>query len=149
MSVTSISKASKLVEAFKSLYMSLDKSNCYDGLIDAVYSTDMVFQDSFHRIEGLESFKDYCAGLYENLNYCEFEFQKEWVGKDDAVLTWTMSYSHPRLKGSKKIEVEGATELVFKDKVVYHKDYFDGGELLYEHVPLLGAVIGQLKKRMV
>lgn len=148
MSSTKKTKALELIEGFKSLYTQLNKNNCQGDLIDGVYSTDLIFQDTFHRIEGIENFKDYCAGLYENLNYCEFEFHNEWVGKTDAMLTWTMYYSHPKLKGSKKIRVDGATELLFKDKVHYHKDYFDGGELLYEHVPILGAVINQLKKRM-
>jgi hypothetical protein len=148
MSKANMKHARALVDKFKDLYRALDHASCYKGLIEGVYEEDMVFQDSFHRIEGVDAFKNYCAGLYENLNYCEFEFHKEWIGNDDAMLTWTMSYSHPRLKGSKKIQVLGATELVFRDKVVYHKDYFDGGELLYEHVPVLGTVISQLKKRM-
>lgn len=148
MSEIKAKRAKQLIADFKALYMQLDHSNCYEGILENVYDDSMVFQDSFHRIEGLEKFKDYCSGLYENLNFCEFEFHNEWITKTNAMLTWTMSYSHPRLKGSKTIRVDGATELIFKNKVTYHKDYFDGGELLYEHVPLLGTVINQLKKRM-
>ena len=140
--------ANELIQQFKHLYEQLDKTNCHSGIIDNVYDQYLIFQDSFHRIEGLDAFKSYCSELYENLNYCEFEFHNEWLGNDNAMLTWTMSYSHPRLSGGKKIEVNGATELQFGDKVNFHQDYFDGGQLLYEHVPVLGAVISQLKKRM-
>jgi hypothetical protein len=32
--------------------------------------------------------------------------------------------------------------------VYLHHDYFDAGALLYEHVPILGGVIGWLKGRL-
>ncbi len=64
------------------------------------------------------------------------------------MLTWTMNYSHPRLKGGRNIAVEGATQLRFSNLVVSHQDYFDGGNVLYEHIPILSTVIAQLKKRM-
>ena len=38
--------------------------------------------------------------------------------------------------------------VMWHDKVYRHRDYFDAGALLYEHVPLLGRVIRWLKRRM-
>jgi hypothetical protein len=70
------------------------------------------------------------------------------VTESDAMLTWTMTFSHPRLRGGRSISVEGASEISFDEKVYFHQDYFDGGNLLYEHVPVLGSVISYLKKRM-
>jgi hypothetical protein len=65
------------------------------------------------------------------------------------MLIWTMRYAHPRLNKGNEITLEGASHIRYEEKVYYHRDYFDGGRLLYEHVPLLGSVIKQLKKRMV
>ena len=48
----------------------------------------------------------------------------------------------------KPISVQGTSHIRFTDKVYFHQDYFDGGALLYEHVPVLGSIIQQLKKRM-
>ena len=31
-------------------------------------------------------------------------------------------------------------------KIYYHRDYFDMGSLLYEHLPLLGKIIQKLNK---
>ena len=65
------------------------------------------------------------------------------------MLTWTMSYQHPKLNNGELIAVKGASQLDFKQgKVVSHRDYFDGGALLYEHIPLLKRVIHFLKNRM-
>jgi hypothetical protein len=70
--------------------------------------------------------------------------------KDDScMLTWTMSYQHPKLNSGRLIAVQGASRLEFKHgKVTSHRDYFDGGALLYEHIPLLNRVIFFLKNRL-
>ncbi|MFD2228776.1 nuclear transport factor 2 family protein [Alkalimarinus sediminis] len=146
--VSELDSALELVEQFKWLYKSLNANNCNSGIVDAVYTQDMLFQDSFHRIEGVDELKEYFSALYLNLKSSEFTFHNHWIGNGSAMLTWTMTYSHPRLNGGREISMEGATEIRFGEKVYYHKDYFDGGSLLYEHVPVLGTVIKQLKKYM-
>jgi hypothetical protein len=148
MPLTKLERANELADQFRDVYANLNKSNCESGLIEHVYEENMVFKDSFHTINGIDDFKEYCASLYENLNACEFDFHKSWVTENDAMLTWTMHYSHPRLRGGETISVEGASQICFNDKIYSHQDYFDGGRLLYEHVPVLGSVISYLKKRM-
>jgi len=148
MSAVKLTHASKLVGQFQQLYATLDRDNCATELIDQIYRQDMTFKDSFHAITGVNDFKAYCSSLYSNLNSCDFEFHKSWVTETDAMLTWTMHFSHPRLRGGRMISVEGASEIRFEDKIYAHQDYFDGGNLLYEHIPIFGSVIGYLKKRM-
>lgn len=61
-----------------------------------------------------------------------------------------MSYRHPRLNGGELISLEGCSLLRWNGagKVVRHRDYFDAGALLYQHVPLLGAAIRWLQRRL-
>jgi len=148
MSTTKLEHAHKLTAQFKTLYANLNHDTCSTDLIDHTYQHDMVFKDSFHTINNITDFKAYCGSLYQNINSCDFEFHKTWVTENDAMLTWTMHFSHPRLKGGKIISVEGASEICFENKIYSHQDFFDGGDLLYEHVPIIGSVIGFLKKRM-
>lgn len=143
-----------LVEKFKQLYREMSADDLKLPLIKQVYSEHMVFRDSFHHLHGRDQFVEYCQTLYENLSRCDFEFHEQWLsqgqthGEGQAMLTWTMTYQHPRLNRGKPINVEGATHLRFDDQINFHQDYCDGGALLYEHVPLLGTVIQQLKKRL-
>jgi hypothetical protein len=148
MTAKKIEHANNVTAQFKRLYANLDQANSGSDLIDQLYSEDMMFKDSFHSINGRDEFKLYCASLYENLSACDFLFHKNWITENDAMLTWTMTFSHPRLKGGRLISVEGASEISFDEKIYFHQDYFDGGDLLYEHVPVLGSVISYLKKRM-
>ena len=34
----------------------------------------------------------------------------------------------------------------YGERIVYHRDYFDAGALVYEHIPLMGRAIWLLKK---
>ena len=137
-----------LLEHFKTLYRTMCAQNLQEELLVEVYDENLLFQDSFHKIESREAFLHYCSELYENLTSCDFDFHDQWVNDGQAMLTWTMTYSHPKLNRGKPIAVKGASHIRFADKVYFHQDYFDGGALLYEHVPVLGSIIQQLKKRM-
>jgi hypothetical protein len=139
----------QLVNDFKSLYQTLNKSNIHDGLIPKVYRHDIQFKDSFHELDGIDAFTQYCESVYENVIYSTFDFHDEMISDDQAMLTWTMNYAHPKLNGGNNIAVKGASHIRYTDRVYLHQDYIDGGELLYEHIPVLSWVIKKLKSRMV
>ena len=139
----------QLIEDFKNLFHSLNRDYCNKKIIEQVYDVDMTFQDPFHKIEGSEAFTKYCADMYENVIASGFVFHKQILGENDAFLTWTFCYSHPKLKRGRTICVEGSSEVRFNKKVYFHKDYFDGGAMLYEHIPFIGSLIQRIKGRMV
>ncbi|ARU55515.1 transcriptional regulator-like protein [Oleiphilus messinensis] len=143
-----LSEAQHCIDRFKRLYQDLNRETVNNGLLEAVYSDDIHFEDSFHQINGLKALQAYCASLYENVLYCDFVFHDTWLDTDSAMLTWSMNYAHPKLKHGDNLYVCGATHLRFHQKVYWHRDYFDGGQLLYEHIPVLGLIISKLKKRM-
>lgn len=136
------------LESFKELYKRLDKHSMKQGLLEEVYSDNMVFEDSFHKIEGIENFKSYCRNMYENVEEINFEFHEQFVGHQQAMLVWTMRFRHRYLKRARLITVEGSSLIRVDKKIFYHRDYFDGGELLYEQLPFFGSAIRALKRRM-
>ena len=60
-----------------------------------------------------------------------------------------MFRNHPSLRAGDTIRVEGASYLrTHNGKIYYHRDYFDMGAMLYEHLPLLGRIVQRIKKRL-
>ena len=60
-----------------------------------------------------------------------------------------MTYVHQHLNSGEAITVQGHSLIMGdNDKVVYHRDYIDLGQMLYENVPVLGAIIRWLKRRI-
>jgi len=135
-----------VVERFKQTYNRLNARSL--GLLKELYSHDVVFQDPFRRISGLPALTEYFAELYRHLESSSFVFEDDIVQGNSAVLAWTMSLKHPRLRGGDVVTVPGSTHIRFRDKVMYHRDYFDAGAMLYEHLPLIGLVIRTIKERV-
>ena len=76
-----------------------------------------------------------------------FEYLDELVDHDTAYIKWCMYFSHKRL-GSKVIEVRGISHITFAERVTYHEDVYDLGQMIYENLPLIGSTTKWLKKRL-
>ncbi|MFM4938511.1 nuclear transport factor 2 family protein [Aeromonas enteropelogenes] len=133
---------------FVTLYQQLDRQQLHR--LSEVYADEVIFIDPAHRIEGLAALSDYFAALYQRLAYCRFVITSQQQQGRQAWLGWTMTFSHPRLRGGKPVTVEGATRLELDEqgKVCLHRDYFDLGAMLYEQLPLLGSLVRTIKGRL-
>jgi hypothetical protein len=132
----------------RTMYMRFDKK-ILKTMLD-IYSEDVQFRDPLHAVNGLNKLTEYFDGMMDDLLECRFEFHHslEVIERGEAVLFWTMHYRHKKIAGGKPLQLTGNSHLLFNDKVYYHRDYFDAGSMLYEHLPLLGIAIRYVKKRI-
>ena len=135
------------IQTVASFYQALNKGNL--SQLGDIYHAEVEFRDPAHRIKGIEALTQYFEVLYQNVNECQFEIlycqQKEQKG----FIRWVMFLSHPRLKQGEKIEVNGSSYLEFSEgKILQQHDYFDLGEMLYEHLPVIGLVVRAVKKQL-
>lgn len=139
---------SDFLPSFARRFAALDKYSL--DRLGELYSLDALFIDPLHEIRGLAALQRYFAELYANVAELHFDFHGfDQAAEGEGYLRWTMSYRHPRLAGGRLISVEGCSHLLWQDGKVYrHRDYFDAGALLYEHLPVLGALIAWLKRRL-
>ncbi|WP_460120937.1 nuclear transport factor 2 family protein [Pseudomonas sp. S2_C03] len=138
---------SDFLRGFARQFAKLDKDNLQH--LDALYTADVHFTDPLHDVQGLETLRRYFTALYANVSELRFDFHGfDQIAEGEGYLRWVMSYRHPRLAGGRLIRVDGCSYLRWRDKVYRHRDYFDAGALLYEHVPVLGRAIAWLKRRM-
>lgn len=128
-----------------STYLQLDKTNL--ELLDRIYREDIEFSDPLHRIKGLPALKDYFAYMYDNVIDIGFDYQSQIATESEASIQWIMSFTHKKLNRAKPISVHGSSHIRYDEKVYYHRDYFDAGQMLYEHIPLVGRLISFVKKR--
>ncbi|KPZ65910.1 SnoaL-like domain protein [Pseudoalteromonas sp. P1-16-1b] len=134
------------VDKFVEIYQKLDKDNL--ELLTEIYAQNIHFIDPLHEINGLEDLRRYFRGLYSNVKYCRFDITDSFTSDNNAFVYWTMHYSHPKLNAGNTISVQGHSKLVFEGaKIIKHRDYFNAGELLYKHIPLLGNIINFIDKR--
>ena len=135
------------IDNFLSVYQIIDKHNL--AKLQDIYHQEIVFTDPLHQIKGIDALTDYFKHLYENVVSIRFDFERQISIDDSAFIYWTMHYQHPVLNRGRTISVQGHTYVKFiGDKVIEHHDYFDMGQLLYRHIPLLGAIIRWINKRI-
>jgi len=120
-------------------------------LVDEFYAPEAEFNDPVVHIKGRQKITEYYRGLYQNVESIQFEFPSIVEEGTTCCAVWTMHLRAKKLKGGEPLSIPGMSHLVFEPDsllVGYHRDYFDMGAFIYEHIPLLGAVIRTIKKRL-
>ena len=146
-SAQNLTSADYLAERVKEAYQAFGSANIAD--VESLYTTDIYFEDPSHAIQGKPSLMRYFANQFKNLDKCSFKFHSTIANETDIFMTWTMFVNHSKLRGGETIRVEGTSYLRTRNgKIYYHRDYFDMGAMLYEHLPLIGRIIQRIKQRL-
>ena len=141
---------------FSALYddlTSLDPSE-----LDKVYHQDIRFDDPVTTHQGLVAVKLYFQKLLTNTESCRFtihhvakcvEQNDNQDTQFDHLVTWTMHLTTKSLNKGKPVNLDGSSLLAIReDRIIYHRDYYDMGQMVYEHVPILGFVIRKIKQKL-
>lgn len=116
--------------------------------LDQLYHADARFIDPAHELQGIQEIRAFWEGLLATVISCETQILHGVQQGERCYSRWDLRLRHPRLRRGAPIQVAGMSELrVEGDKVSYHRDFFDMGEILYEHLPGLGALVRLAKRR--
>ena len=111
-----------------------------------LYSENAYFKDPFNEVNGLEGIRRVFTHMFRQLEAPRFRVTDRVADAAGAMLVWEFSF---RSRGRETL-VRGATHLRFDErgKIVYHRDYWDAAEELYAKLPLLGALMRWLRRRL-
>ncbi|GAB4419896.1 MAG: nuclear transport factor 2 family protein [Bacteriovoracaceae bacterium] len=135
-------------EKIKSVFNTLRADNLQ--ILDDFYAPNTLFVDPLGKHEGLENVKKYYKGLYENVKDIRFETRELISDGNSHVFVWKMILVADGLNGGAPVTLEGNSLIKFNDQnlVIYHRDYFDMGEFIYEHIPVLGWTLKKIKQKL-
>jgi limonene-1,2-epoxide hydrolase len=133
------------IEKFISDINSIGHENA-KNVLSEIYTDDVIFIDPVKSITGLNELTKYFEDLYQSVTSCHFILTNHLPNSDRYSLEWSMHLQHKKISKNQVIEVQGASFIEFKnEKVCYHRDYYDLGALVYEHIPILGSVIRKVR----
>lgn len=118
------------------------------GRVGEFYAREAFFKDPFNEVRGVEGVRRVFAHMFEQVVEPRFRVTERVVADNGAMLAWDFTF---RLRpGSALITVHGATHLRLDAQglVGHHRDYWDTGEELYAKLPLLGAMMRLLRRRL-
>lgn len=133
------------IDLIKSIFNQFNGRNI--EILNQLYEDDVSFQDPVGSVKGLSQLSKYYAHAYKNVRSIKFEFQNFISEQDQLHASWIMTAEVLGLNHGKPVVVEGVSVFKFsaRNKITYHRDYLDLGQMVYENIWGLGAIIRKVK----
>ena len=114
------------------------------------YAQQVWFKDPFNEVQGLAQVQHIFSHMYVALDKPRFVVTQRVVDGQQCFLTWDFEFYFRNRRGALLQTIRGTSHLKFNAaaQVVYHRDYWDAAEELYEKLPLLGSLMRWLKKKI-
>ncbi|MFY2765079.1 nuclear transport factor 2 family protein [Arenimonas sp. MALMAid1274] len=121
------------------------------SLLPQTYAEDVYFNDTLKVVRGREALAHYLKDSAEAVESCRVEIQEVTrTAHDEHLVRWTMMIRFKRFKRGVDTWTVGMSHLRFDadGRVVYHQDYWNAADGLFQHIPLLGTAISAIKRRL-
>lgn len=111
------------------------------------YAADAHFTDPFNEVTGAAAVQRIYAHMFEQVREPRFQVTACYPGSDSAMLAWEFRFTPA---GGAPVMVPGASELHFDrdGRIARHVDYWDPSRAIYGRVPLLGTLLGWVRRRI-
>ncbi len=118
-----------------------------------IYAANTYYRDPFNEVRGLSPVARIYSAMFEELADCRFEILETIANGNSSrsvMLTWNYSFRIRKWKPDLVRHIHGATHLKFdaSGKINYHRDYWDPAEEIYSKLPMVGALLRFLKRRI-
>lgn len=135
-------------EHIRRIYNAVNKESM--NVLPEFYAANVTFEDPLGTIQGLPALTAYYEQMYKNVEEIHFDITDEVEQGDKHMVMWTLRMRVKGLNKGEEVSCKGNSFLRFDQDglVVYHRDYFDMGEFIYQHVPVLRFFVRQVNKRL-
>ena len=142
-----MSPSPSVLSRFTEYYAMLDTQP--PSALAALYHANAVLIDPFGQHRGLSAIQGYFSHLLANVARCRFDIDTPVCNAQRFAVAWTMHWSHPRIAGGETLALPGCSVVdIAGEQVLHQRDYYDAGEMIYEHLPLLGWAVRGVKRRV-
>jgi steroid Delta-isomerase len=116
--------------------------------LDTVYAEGARFIDPFNDVTGQTAIRGVFEHMFQVLEGPRFQVLSTVTEGDDCFLLWNFRFH--RRGGSRAFLIHGSTHVRFAGdgRIAEHRDYWDPAREVYETVPLLGALMRWLRRRL-
>ena len=114
-----------------------------------IYTPNARFKDPFNEVQGVAAITRIFEHMFEALEAPRFVIRDVIVQGDECFLSWDFVFRMKRFSGAEQV-IRGAThlQLAADGRIAVHRDYWDAAEELYEKLPVVGALMRWLKRRV-
>jgi steroid delta-isomerase len=111
-----------------------------------IYASDIVFIDPFNHLTGLPSVRAVYQHMFDTLESPRFVVTTTVSNEHQAFMTWDFLF---KCRGQAQ-KISGCTQFELNDQglIVLHRDYWDAAQQVYEKVPVLGAILRMIRRKL-
>lgn len=137
------------ISRWKALLADLSEENIR-GKTASVYADTLFFNDTLKTLRSAEEIESYLLETAGMLQFGRVTYEDVAISGDNVYIRWRMVYRSKTLNKKQDIVTIGMSHLRFdpQGKVVLHQDFWDSTRGIFEHVPVIGAGIRAVKKRL-
>lgn len=134
---------------FAAFFGDLNESRVKEN-IRGVYAPDAWFNDTLKSLRGVDAIEHYLVDTARSVESCKVDIDEVIPAPSGVYVRWRMHIRFKKFKRGETHSSIGVTLLRFdkEGRVAYHQDYWDSGANLFEKVPVLGAGIRAVKRRL-
>ncbi len=140
------------VEKFADVFDSLGTDDLaeLEKLIDERYAEEFFFNDTFRTIYQRDELKSYMRETSQMLINCEVGIDDIAHSGDDVYVRWTMRMQFSVMGREVDSESTGLSHLRYNDdgKIILQQDFWDGVEGFYQHLPVIGLWLQQIRSKL-
>ncbi|MGH1427815.1 MAG: nuclear transport factor 2 family protein [Arenicella sp.] len=116
--------------------------------VNTAFAPAVYFNDTWHTHESPTSLGEYLKRTGERVHEIEVLIDDAVVSKENAYIRWNMTFTVS--KGDEPIKSVGMTHLRFNQdmQIITYQDYWDGVEGFYRTLPVIGSVLGMIRKKL-
>jgi ketosteroid isomerase-like protein len=139
---------SEAVQAIVNLFENLQPHDL--SRLGQHYAAHAYFKDPFNEVRGVPAIQNIFAHMFEQLHEPRFVIADRVVQGQQAFLTWRFDFKPKGQASGATRSIRGATHLLLDEsgRITSHRDYWDAAEELYEKLPVLGALMRWLRRRL-
>ncbi len=114
-----------------------------------IYTPDARFKDPFNEVQGVVAIQGIFGHMFESLEGPRFVIRERIVQGEHCFLSWDFIFRMKRFSHGEQVIRGGShLQLAPDGRIALHRDYWDAAEELYEKLPVLGALMRWLKRRV-
>lgn len=121
------------------------------SLLAQTYAEDVYFNDTLKAVRGIDALGHYLGESAEAVQDCRVQIHETTrTGEGEYLVRWSMMIRFKRFKRGQDTWTVGMSHLRFDADglVVYHQDYWNAADGLFQHIPVLGWAIDAIKRRL-
>jgi steroid delta-isomerase len=114
--------------------------------VEDIYASNAVFIDPFNHLTDLTSVRAVYQHMFDTLESPHFVVTTTVSNEHQAFMTWDFLF---KCRGQAQ-KISGCTQFEINDQglIVLHRDYWDAAQQVYEKVPVLGAILRMMRRKL-